>query len=487
MVKYHIDRNGKPAVCRAHKRPCPLGGDDVHFDTLEEAQEHADRVNKEQFGLLGNMEPEVEKYVYEDAAANLFPEFVGEKGEDNVKGAPGESLEEYISKRMEYVLYAQDDEWLEENYPADFTKNPYWNIHFFASDTVGKRNYTDVKIMTAEEYAEKMGLEVDDLQTSSIFYPDDHELILDNIGYSGHFERRYLETPGKNRIKPEYELSALGFLQLWNSNEEPKGVMRIKTRSGDYDDIVLSRSQYYLMASNGTRYDDVMQYRYRSKTEDRTLESMIDRGREYYEQAKDLEITKGAASSCKNFREMGEFGPKINSKGELDLNEYGIMLAKKSNKISDDEGLQLARRSLKWSGIVPERARILRLENSKEDTDDMKVLEVDYGLAVMSGTMPQTIGAVNRIMGDKSTFYMVDSNGEKVKIRDADLILFGNQKKFRKRGLSGITESRDDWGSNFFGNNMRGTYRWIKHFEDEVAKGKEIDWDKLAEESLRDN
>lgn len=35
-MKYHVGRNG-PAKCTASKRPCPLGGEEVHFTSLEEA------------------------------------------------------------------------------------------------------------------------------------------------------------------------------------------------------------------------------------------------------------------------------------------------------------------------------------------------------------------------------------------------------------------------------------------------------------------
>lgn len=52
MTKYHIDKNGKPAICRATKRPCPLGGADVHFDSIEDAQAYADEQNAKEFGLL---------------------------------------------------------------------------------------------------------------------------------------------------------------------------------------------------------------------------------------------------------------------------------------------------------------------------------------------------------------------------------------------------------------------------------------------------
>lgn len=52
MAKYHIDKNGKPAICKATKQSCPLGGDDVHFDSAEEAQAFADKMNAVQHGML---------------------------------------------------------------------------------------------------------------------------------------------------------------------------------------------------------------------------------------------------------------------------------------------------------------------------------------------------------------------------------------------------------------------------------------------------
>lgn len=61
-MKYHIDKNGKPAVCKATKRPCPLGGSDVHFDSAEDAQAYADEQNAKEFGLLsGEAKPAVSK------------------------------------------------------------------------------------------------------------------------------------------------------------------------------------------------------------------------------------------------------------------------------------------------------------------------------------------------------------------------------------------------------------------------------------------
>lgn len=52
MSKYHINKHGVPAVCRAKNGNCPLGGDESHFNTQEEAQEHADKINEQEHSLL---------------------------------------------------------------------------------------------------------------------------------------------------------------------------------------------------------------------------------------------------------------------------------------------------------------------------------------------------------------------------------------------------------------------------------------------------
>ncbi|HHT97319.1 MAG TPA: hypothetical protein GXZ90_05440 [Clostridiales bacterium] len=54
MSKFHINKHGVPAPCKAKKGNCPLGGEGEHFDTPEIAQEYADKVNEESHGLLPN-------------------------------------------------------------------------------------------------------------------------------------------------------------------------------------------------------------------------------------------------------------------------------------------------------------------------------------------------------------------------------------------------------------------------------------------------
>ena len=52
MAKFHINKHGIPAPCKATKGNCPYGGDEQHFDTIEKAQEYADKENAEKYGIL---------------------------------------------------------------------------------------------------------------------------------------------------------------------------------------------------------------------------------------------------------------------------------------------------------------------------------------------------------------------------------------------------------------------------------------------------
>ena len=45
MTKYHIGKGGIPRICKAVIRPCPYGGDEAHFTTIEGAQHAADSLN----------------------------------------------------------------------------------------------------------------------------------------------------------------------------------------------------------------------------------------------------------------------------------------------------------------------------------------------------------------------------------------------------------------------------------------------------------
>lgn len=50
--KFHINKHGVPAPCKAKNGNCPLGGAESHFNSRQEAQNSADRENERKFGLL---------------------------------------------------------------------------------------------------------------------------------------------------------------------------------------------------------------------------------------------------------------------------------------------------------------------------------------------------------------------------------------------------------------------------------------------------
>lgn len=55
MAKFHISKNGLPALCKAEKGKCPLGDNKEHFSSLESAQIYADKVNEEKYGLIAEV------------------------------------------------------------------------------------------------------------------------------------------------------------------------------------------------------------------------------------------------------------------------------------------------------------------------------------------------------------------------------------------------------------------------------------------------
>lgn len=74
MAKFHINKNGVPAPCKAKEGNCPLGGDETHFYNMEDAQAHADKVNEGKHGILPAVseEEEVSLELSEDSKSYLF-------------------------------------------------------------------------------------------------------------------------------------------------------------------------------------------------------------------------------------------------------------------------------------------------------------------------------------------------------------------------------------------------------------------------------
>lgn len=55
MAKFHINKHGVPAPCRAKPGNCSLGGDENHYNTKEEAQAAVDKANEQKYGLVSGL------------------------------------------------------------------------------------------------------------------------------------------------------------------------------------------------------------------------------------------------------------------------------------------------------------------------------------------------------------------------------------------------------------------------------------------------
>jgi hypothetical protein len=55
MAKFHINKHGVPAPCKAQKGNCPYGGEESHYNSQEEAQIAIDQINEEEYGVLGGL------------------------------------------------------------------------------------------------------------------------------------------------------------------------------------------------------------------------------------------------------------------------------------------------------------------------------------------------------------------------------------------------------------------------------------------------
>lgn len=52
MTKFHINKNGVPAPCKAKTGKCPLGNKSQHFASQKEAQDYVDNLSEEKYGFL---------------------------------------------------------------------------------------------------------------------------------------------------------------------------------------------------------------------------------------------------------------------------------------------------------------------------------------------------------------------------------------------------------------------------------------------------
>lgn len=107
MTRYHIGKDGSPKKCFAKPGNCPLAGLDKHFDSLEEAQEYADKKNEKTF--MKEETPSKFYYNYNDEYGSYMREALGET---TFEEAIERSIKEVFGKDhgVSHFFYNSDDD-----------------------------------------------------------------------------------------------------------------------------------------------------------------------------------------------------------------------------------------------------------------------------------------------------------------------------------------------------------------------------------------
>jgi hypothetical protein len=107
-MSYHIAKNDAPAICTAQPGKCPLGNQDKHFDTVEEAQVYADQLNQKYRDAYNGFKEKLKKDRLE-AIENNKDKINELKEKLNLNELPEFLIDEIITGGFEYSHQKQKD------------------------------------------------------------------------------------------------------------------------------------------------------------------------------------------------------------------------------------------------------------------------------------------------------------------------------------------------------------------------------------------
>ena len=107
-MSYHIAKNGAPAICTAQPGKCPLGNQDEHFDTVEEAQIYADELNQKYRDAYRGFKEKLKKDRLEAIEKNK-DKIDALKQKLNLNELPEFLIDEIITGSFEYSHQKQKD------------------------------------------------------------------------------------------------------------------------------------------------------------------------------------------------------------------------------------------------------------------------------------------------------------------------------------------------------------------------------------------
>lgn len=166
MTKFHINKHGIPAPCKAKAGNCPLGGNEQHFDSKEQAQASVDKKHKEEFGILANDEfnksknnkikmvspykklnPIKNKELFEKRKEILRNESEGMTYIERCRGA--KRLENYVPVEINTTHYDEDRQAKADELTKNFGEGKLVG-HYEVDHIVGKISHSRFKKQVVE-------------------------------------------------------------------------------------------------------------------------------------------------------------------------------------------------------------------------------------------------------------------------------------------------------------------------------------------------
>lgn len=158
MSKFHINKHGVPAPCKATKGNCPYGGEELHFESQEAAQEYADKVHAEKHGMLPGMNSSKSKTITHTTDpkkfAEVFPDVYDESGftqsgvtlyeiqesthvskETVEEVVPKEIADKVFNEKNKYITMIKEDDlaehinrWALRGQPSDYEEDEFYKF-----------------------------------------------------------------------------------------------------------------------------------------------------------------------------------------------------------------------------------------------------------------------------------------------------------------------------------------------------------------------
>lgn len=245
MSKFHINKHGIPAPCKAKKGNCPLGGADGqenHFDTIEEAERYIYEKNAEEFGVLPSS-----RYLF------------SEEDFDSSRYRNKELYMEIVTEEVSEFL--KDDKYFENGIPYDsktIAETYGWEEYIDSSDGMYGNviTFDDVygdgrRIAPVEEYFKEYHEKFKEYngdvseEEKARLRKEAFEKSAKNFGYQKELERYNgdIDEFNEKYIKKEAAKNKTMHLEMWEDEE------------GRYEPTLVYPSKEYVLSEHMRTYD----------------------------------------------------------------------------------------------------------------------------------------------------------------------------------------------------------------------------------------